>query len=161
MKYDRKDAQRILDEARVTLERLETREHAEGTIVPSERSEEPEPEPVPWYLRARYEQQPPRCERGLDTVSEPSFDIGEVIAYVIAEERERTTEVVGQAIGELLGRQRQELQQEIDTLRALQAEARAEQRELRAQLDVLRAERRRPDSDGYADVLATVPRRVN
>jgi hypothetical protein len=69
---------------------------------------------------------------------------------------------VGEAIGELLGQQRQDLEREIDTLRALQAETRAEQRELRAAIEVLRAERRCRDSDDrYSDVPATVPRRVN
>jgi chromosome segregation ATPase len=74
---------------------------------------------------------------------------------------ERTTEVVGKAIGQLLGQQRRELQREIDTLRALLDEARAEQRELRAAIEVLRAERRRGDGDGFTDLPATVPRRVN
>jgi hypothetical protein len=76
---------------------------------------------------------------------------------------ERTTEVVGKAIGQLLGQQRRELQREIDTLRALLIldEARAEQRELRAAIEVLRAERRRGDGDGVTDLPATVPRRVN
>jgi hypothetical protein len=164
MKYTADDARRILDEARAHLERgvIEQRREPEPAITAANVSHVQHlPRSDPWFQRNRPPQPEPR-EPTLDTLPAPEFDMGEVVAHVIAHERERMTEVVGEAIGEVVGQLRQELQREVDTLRALQSEARAQQQELRAALDALRTERRRDDSDErFTAPPATSKRIVN
>jgi len=89
-----------------------------------------------WRVRTRDGPEPPRRTRGLD--SAPAQDWS-AINRRLASLDDYGRRFVSGLIAEALANERKRLQREVDVLRAMQAETRAQQGELRAALDVVRA----------------------
>ena len=93
-----------------------------------------------WRVRTRDGPEPPRRTRGLDTA--PPQDWSAINRRIVASLDDYGRRFVSELIAEALAHERKRLQREVDVLRAMQAETRAQQGELRAALDVVRAQLR-------------------